>query len=65
MNPRGQEEAHGKAEQMCHRAAAELAGAHQNRARESSVIQNRQRGLGLGDDRVGKRVRGCDAPPLD
>jgi hypothetical protein len=58
MNPRGQEEAHGEAEQMRHRAAAELAGARQNRARNSSVIQNCHRGLGLGADREGERVRG-------
>jgi hypothetical protein len=58
MNPDGQEEAHGEAEHMCHRAAVELAGAHRNRARNSSVIRNRQRGLGLGTDREGERVRG-------
>jgi hypothetical protein len=45
MNPRGQEEAHGEAEQMRHRAAAELAGARRNRARNASAIQNRQRGI--------------------
>jgi hypothetical protein len=43
---------------MRHRAATELAGAHRNWARKSSATQNRQRGLGLGDDRVGERVRG-------
>jgi hypothetical protein len=50
MNPRDQEEAHDKAEQMRHRTAAKITGARQNRARKSSAIQNRQRGLGLGDD---------------
>jgi hypothetical protein len=45
MNPRGQMEAHGKAEQMRHRAAAELAGARRNRASNASVIRNRQRGI--------------------
>jgi hypothetical protein len=45
MNPHGQEEAHGEAEQLRHRAAAELAGARRNRARGSSVIRNRQRGI--------------------
>jgi hypothetical protein len=50
MNPHGQEEAHSEAEQMRHRAAAELAGAHWNRARNVSVIRSRQRGLGLGAD---------------
>jgi hypothetical protein len=58
MNSHGQEEAHGEAEDMRHRAAAELAGAHRNQARNSSAIQNRQRGLGLGTDREGERVRG-------
>jgi hypothetical protein len=57
-NPRGQEEAHSEAEQMRHRAAAELAGARRNRARNSSAIRNRQRGLGLGDNQAGERVRG-------
>jgi hypothetical protein len=57
-NSRGQEEAHGEAEQMRHRAATELAGARRNRARNSSAIRNRQRGLGLGADRVGERVKG-------
>jgi hypothetical protein len=57
-NPRGQEEAHGEAEQMRHRAAAKLAGARRNRVRNSSTIRNHQRGLGLGANRVGKRVRG-------
>jgi hypothetical protein len=58
MNPHGQEEAHDKGEQMRHRAAAELAEACQNRARGSSAIRNRQRGLGLGCDRAAERVRG-------
>jgi hypothetical protein len=58
MNPHGQEEAHGEAEQMLHRAAAELAEARRNQARNSSAIRNHQRGLGLGTDRVGERVRG-------
>jgi hypothetical protein len=44
-NPHGQEEAHGKAEQLRHRAAAELTGAHRNRARGSSAIRDRQRGI--------------------
>jgi hypothetical protein len=33
-------------------------GARQNRARNSSAIRNRQRGLGLGTDQEGERVRG-------
>jgi hypothetical protein len=45
MNPRSQEEALGDAEQMRHRAAAELAGARQNRARNASAIWNHQRGI--------------------
>jgi hypothetical protein len=57
-NPHGQMEALDEAEQLPHRAAAELAGARQNRTRESSVIQDRQRGLGLGRDQVRERVRG-------
>jgi hypothetical protein len=38
MNPHGQMEAHDEAERLRHRAAAELAGARRNRARESSAI---------------------------
>jgi hypothetical protein len=53
MNPHGQEEVHGEAEHMRHRAAAELARARRNRARNSSAIRNRQRGLRLGADREG------------
>jgi hypothetical protein len=44
-NPHGQGEAHSEAEQMRHRAAAELAGARRNRARNASAIQKRQRGI--------------------
>jgi hypothetical protein len=52
-------EALGEAERMPHMATAELTGARRNRAKKSSAIQNRQRGLGLESDRVGKRVRGA------
>jgi hypothetical protein len=45
MNPHGQMEAHDEAEQLRHRAAAELAGTRRNRARGSSAIRNRQRGI--------------------
>jgi hypothetical protein len=58
MNPRGQEEALDEAEQMHHRAAAERAEARRNRVRNASAIRSRQRGLGLGADRAGERVRG-------
>jgi hypothetical protein len=58
MKPHGQEEEHGEAEQMRHRAAAELTGARRSRARNASVIQSRQRGLRLGIDQAGERVRG-------
>jgi hypothetical protein len=34
-------------ERMPHTAAAELAGAHRNRAARSLAIQNRQRGEGI------------------
>jgi hypothetical protein len=57
--PHGQEEARDEAKQMHHRAAVELAGARRNRARNSSAIPSRQRGLGLGTDREGERVRGA------
>jgi hypothetical protein len=59
MKPHGQEEACDKAEQIRHRAAADLAGARRSQARSSSAIPNRQRGLGLGTDREGERVRGA------
>jgi hypothetical protein len=62
-NPHGQEEAHGEAEHMRQRAAVELAGAHQNQARNLSAIRNRHRGLGLGTDREGGRVSGRPAGP--
>jgi hypothetical protein len=45
MNPRGQKEAHDEAKQFRHRAVAELVGARRNRARGSSAIRNRQRGI--------------------
>jgi hypothetical protein len=49
MNPHGQEEAHGEAEQMRHRAAAELAG-----ARRSSL----ETGEGvIGDSSHQRRIR--------
>jgi hypothetical protein len=63
MDPHGQMEALEEAERMPHMAAAELAGACQNRARKSSAIRNRQRGLGLESDRVRGRVRGQPAGP--
>jgi hypothetical protein len=63
MKPHDQEEARNEAEQNHHRAAADLAGAHRSRARSSSVIRNRQRGLGLGLDQEGRRVRGRLAGP--
>jgi hypothetical protein len=59
MKPHGQEEARNEAEQICHRAAADLARDRRSRARSSSVIPNRQMGLGLGTDREGERVRGA------
>jgi hypothetical protein len=40
MNSHGQEEAHGEAEQMRHRAATELARARRNQARESSARES-------------------------
>jgi hypothetical protein len=63
MKPCGQEEARDEAEQNCHRAATDLAGARRSRARSSSAIRNRQRGFGLGLDREGRRVRGRLAGP--
>jgi hypothetical protein len=60
-NPRGQMEALGEAERLPHMAASELAGARRNRAKKSSAIRNRQRGLGLASDRVRERVRGQPA----
>jgi hypothetical protein len=57
--PHGQEEACDKAEQIRHRAVADLAGAHWSRARSLSMIQNRQRGLGLETDREGEASEGA------
>jgi hypothetical protein len=54
MKPCGQKEARNEAEQNRHRAATDLAGARRSRARSSSAIPNRQRGLGLGLDRGGR-----------
>jgi hypothetical protein len=62
-NPRGQEEAHGEAEQMRHRAAAELTGARQNRARNASVIRNRQRGIRVRSRPSGGECEGWPAGP--
>jgi hypothetical protein len=62
-NPHGQEEAHGEAEQMRHRAAAELAGACRNRARGSSVIRNRQRGIRVRTRPSGGASEGRPAGP--
>jgi hypothetical protein len=45
--PHGQEEACDEAEQIRHRAAADLAGARRSRARSSSATRDRQGGLGL------------------
>jgi hypothetical protein len=58
MNSHGQMEALDEAEQLPHRATAELARARRNRTRESSAIRDRQRGLGLGHDRVRGRPAG-------
>jgi hypothetical protein len=44
-NPRRQEEALGEAEQMHHRAAAELTEARQNQARNASAIRSCERGI--------------------
>jgi hypothetical protein len=63
MNPHGQMEVLDEVERLPHRAAVELAGARRNQARESSAIWDRQRGLGLGHDRVRERVRGRPAGP--
>jgi hypothetical protein len=63
MNPHGQMEALDEAERLPHRVAAELVRAHRNQTRESSMIRDRQRGLGLGRDRVRERVRGRPAGP--
>jgi hypothetical protein len=63
MKPCGQDDACDEAEQNRHRAAADLAGARWSQARSSSAIRNRQRGLGLGLDREGRRVRGRLAGP--
>jgi hypothetical protein len=51
-NPHGQMEVLDEAERLPHRAAAELAEACRNQARESLAIRDRQRGLGIGRDRV-------------
>jgi hypothetical protein len=55
MNPHGQEEAHDEAERLRHRAAAELAGIGRGGRRR---LESPDRGLGLGHNRVRKRVRG-------
>jgi hypothetical protein len=55
MNPCDQEEAHDEAEQMRHRAAAELAGIGRGTHRRFGIARG---GLGLGHDRAGERVRG-------
>jgi hypothetical protein len=56
--PHGQEEARDEAEQRRHQAAADLAGARQSRARSSSVIRDRQRGIRVRVRPRGERVRG-------
>jgi hypothetical protein len=47
MKPRSQEEARDEAEQIRHRAAADLARARRGQARSSSATRDRQGGLGL------------------
>jgi hypothetical protein len=57
-NPHGQKEERGEAEHMRHRATMELTGARRSRARSSSAIRDRHRGLGLGTDREGGASEG-------
>jgi hypothetical protein len=58
MKPHGQKEARDEAEQRRHRAAADLVGARRSRARSSSAIQDRQRGIRVRNRPRGERVRG-------
>jgi hypothetical protein len=65
-NPHGQEEAHGEAEQMRHRAAAELTGAHRSSPESGEGVVGEgvaRGGLGLGDDRAGEASEGRPAGP--
>jgi hypothetical protein len=52
--PFGQKEARDEAEQIRHRAAADLAGARRSRARSSSAIWDRRRGIRVRTDREGR-----------
>jgi hypothetical protein len=52
--PHGQEDERDEAEQVRQRAAANLAGARQSRARSTSVTWIARKGLGLGFDREGR-----------
>jgi hypothetical protein len=61
--PCGQNEARNEAEQNRHRVVADLARARRSRARSSSAIPNCERGLGLGLDRGGRRMREWLAGP--